>query len=70
MVRDKIFAVLGSQFTNDQVQKSLDSFEATAAKNLIELGKPKGAERLLKSVEGKARRQARKILYLNNSVRN
>jgi len=37
-----------------------------AAKSLIELGKPNDAERLLKSVEGEPRREARKILYLNN----
>ena len=37
-----------------------------AAKSLIELGKPNDAERLLKSVEGEPRREARKILYLNH----
>ena len=37
-----------------------------ASKSLIELGKPNDAERLLKSIEGEASREAGKILYLNN----
>ena len=52
--------------SNNPLSPWFDYSKLYAAKSLIKLGKPNDAERLLKSVEGEPRREARKILYLNN----